>query len=115
MSNASCADLVGAVQQQSNNVMSPLKKRASTVELNGKCYLAIEPEARDARTARNPLEPSVYRGGVGTVPRDRYFSMISYNAQSFTCLKKPVQQLIGCDYLLYSPLSCILLRSCGSR
>ena len=78
MSNASCADLVGAVQQQSNNVMSPLKKRASTVELNGKCYLAIEPEARDARTARNPLEPSVYRGGVGTVPRDRYFSMISY-------------------------------------
>ena len=68
--NASCADLVGAV----SNVMSPIKRRgASTVELNGECYLAIEPErARDARTTRNPLEHSVYRGGgAGTMPRDR--------------------------------------------
>ena len=72
--NASCADLVGAVQ---SNMLSPIKRRgASTVELNGECYLAIEPEgrARDAaRTARNPLEHSVYRGGggAGTMPRDR--------------------------------------------
>ena len=77
LSNASCADLVGAMQlqqQQSadHGAMSPMKKRASTVELNGECYLAIEPEARDARTARDPLEPRVYRGGAGTVPRDRY-------------------------------------------
>ena len=70
--NASCADLVGAVQ---SNMLSPIKRRgASTVELNGECYLAIEPErARDSRTARNPLEHSVYRGGggAGTMPRDR--------------------------------------------
>ena len=69
MNNASCADLVAAA------AMSPppssMKKRASTVELNGKCYLAIEPETRDARTAMDPLEPSVYRGGAGTVPRNR--------------------------------------------
>ena len=66
--NASCADLVGAV-----NVMSPIKRRgASTVELNGECYLAIEQPERDSRTARNPLEHSVYRGGgAGTMPRDR--------------------------------------------
>ena len=71
MNNASCADLVGAMQSAAA-VMSPMKKRASTVELNGECYLAIEPEARDARTARDPLEPCVYRGGAGTVPRNRY-------------------------------------------
>ena len=68
--NASCADLVGAV----SNVMSPIKRRgASTVELNGECYLAIEQPERDARTARDPLEHSVYRGGggAGTMPRDR--------------------------------------------
>lgn len=70
MNNASCADLVGAMQSAAA-VMSPMKKRASTVELNGECYLAIEPEARDARTARDPLEPCVYRGGAGTVPRNR--------------------------------------------
>ena len=67
--NASCADLVGAV-----SLMSPIKRRgASTVELNGECYLAIEQPERDARTTRNPLEHSVYRGGggAGTMPRDR--------------------------------------------
>ena len=69
--NASCADLVGAVQ---SNMLSPIKRRgASTVELNGECYLAIEQPERDARTARDPLEHSVYRGGggAGTMPRDR--------------------------------------------
>ena len=74
MSNASCADLVAAAAAM---VPPPsLKKRASTVELNGKCYLAIEPEARDARTAMDPPEPSVYRGGAGTVPRNRQVPIV---------------------------------------
>ena len=43
------------------------KKRASTVELNGECYLAIEAaEALAASAAR--LDPAVYRGGVGSSP-----------------------------------------------
>jgi hypothetical protein len=43
------------------------KKRASTVELNGECYLAIETaEALAASAAR--LDPAVYRGGVGSSP-----------------------------------------------
>ena len=43
------------------------KKRASAIELNGECYLAIEAaEALAASAAR--LDPAVYRGGVGPGP-----------------------------------------------
>jgi hypothetical protein len=43
------------------------RKRASAVELNGECYLAIEAaDALAASAAR--LDPAVYRGGVGSGP-----------------------------------------------
>jgi hypothetical protein len=44
----------------------------STMELNnGECYLAIEPGQSDSRSLlpASELEPSVYRGGVGSLPR----------------------------------------------
>lgn len=44
------------------------RKRASTVELNGKCFLAIEPEPPD-RTSKL-VQPEEYRGGQGTLPRN---------------------------------------------
>jgi hypothetical protein len=43
------------------------RKRASAIELNGECYLAIEAaDALAASAAR--LDPAVYRGGVGSGP-----------------------------------------------
>ena len=43
------------------------RKRASAIELNGECYLAIEAaDALAASVAR--LDPAVYRGGVGSGP-----------------------------------------------
>lgn len=42
------------------------KKRSSALELNGKCYLAIEPEV--PQVLRQD-EPRAYRGGVGSLPR----------------------------------------------
>ncbi|TRY64155.1 hypothetical protein TCAL_04008 [Tigriopus californicus] len=44
------------------------RKRASTVELNGKCFLAIEPEPPDRTSKLVP--PEEYRGGQGTLPRN---------------------------------------------
>ena len=43
-------------------------KRASTLELNGNCYLAIETEP--SAVANKPVQQAEYRGGVGTLPRD---------------------------------------------
>ncbi len=53
------------------------KSRASAVELNGECYLTIvsgnncgsAANGSSSRSVVNLVEPSVYRGGVGTLPR----------------------------------------------
>ncbi len=46
------------------------RKRASTIELNGECYLAIE--AADALAASAAqLDPAEYRGGAGLAPSRR--------------------------------------------
>ena len=64
LSAAGNSDSVSAQQALTNG---SARKRASTVELNGECYLAIEAaDALAASAAR--LDPAVYRGGVGSAP-----------------------------------------------
>ncbi len=58
------SDIVSAQQPLTNG---SARKRASAIELNGECYLAIEAaDALAASAAR--LDPAVYRGGVGSAP-----------------------------------------------
>ena len=52
----------------------PLRKRASALELNGHCYLAIEPPPAATAASSRCLDrddDSEYRGGVGSLPRGR--------------------------------------------
>ena len=47
----------------------PFKKRASTFELNGSCYLSLEPSIAGELNSAT-VDPVLYRGGVGTMPKD---------------------------------------------
>ncbi len=50
----------------------PSRRAGSTVELNGKCYLAIDPAPKSGSVVPEAqMEPAVYRGGAGTLPFKR--------------------------------------------
>lgn len=68
------------------NQLKTSTKRASAVELNGKCYLPIEPEPDPTEV---PLEARVYRGGVGSLPRrglDLQLELLEASLNSSDCL-----------------------------
>ena len=44
------------------------KKRGSTFELNGSCYLSLEQSVGDLKSVK--MDPILYRGGVGTLPKN---------------------------------------------
>jgi hypothetical protein len=46
----------------------PSKTRSSTFELNGSCYLSLEQSVGKLNSAN--VDPVLYRGGVGTLPKD---------------------------------------------
>ncbi len=50
---------------------APMRKRSSTVELNGECYMEIE-RGFEPNASLASLEPREYRGGVGSLPRGNF-------------------------------------------
>ena len=59
----------GSMQNGLDCDPKPSKKRASTFELNGSCYLSLEPSIGGELNS-SAVDPVLYRGGVGTLPKD---------------------------------------------
>ena len=59
----------GSMQNGLDCDPKPSKKRASTFELNGSCYLSLEPSVGGELNS-STVDPVLYRGGVGTLPKD---------------------------------------------
>ena len=58
----------GSIQNVSDCDHRPWKKRTSTFELNGDCYLSFEHSVGELNSVT--IDPILYRGGVGTLPRN---------------------------------------------
>ena len=58
----------GSMQNGLDHEPKPSKTRASTFELNGSCYLSLEQSVGKLNSVN--VDPVLYRGGVGTLPKD---------------------------------------------